>query len=351
MNRKTVRKSDSDGNKSMTYVGMDLHKNFLQIATMDDDGNILQNTRLNNDLQLIDAFFHDIGSDNIKVVMESSNVWYNIYNYLRYEKKLDVVLSNPLKTKAIASAKVKTDKVDAMILADLLRGGYIAECYVPDKKTMELRDLVKHREFLVRMRSKIKNRIHAILLLNGTRIDAKQPFSKIYIKRLKELNNYRINGYLSIIESLESEISKATTMVQNFAKQDRLASLLVSIPGIGFYSALLISSYISDINRFPDSNHLCAYAGLAPSTRSSGGITHHGRITKTGSKYLRWVLAECVHSHIRYQRNSNITRFYHRIAKRKGNAKATVAAASKLLKVIYWVLKEQREYQSITVKE
>ena len=97
--------------------------------------------------------------------------------------------------------------------------------------------------------------------------------------------------------------------------------------------------------RFPDSYHLCSYAGLVPSTHSSGGVTYHGNITKTGSKHLRWIMLECVHAHIRTDKSSNITQFYQRLAKKKGNSKAAVAAASKLLRVVYWVMKERREYQ------
>jgi transposase len=81
--------------------------------------------------------------------------------------------------------------------------------------------------------------------------------------------------------------------------------------------------------------HLCSYTGLIPSTHSSGGITHHVSITKTGSKYLRWIMLECLHAHAHNQKNSNVTRFYHRLSKKKGSSKAAVAAASKLLKIIY----------------
>jgi transposase len=126
-----------------------------------------------------------------------------------------------------------------------------------------------------------------------------------------------------------------------FTKEDEMASLLMTIPGIGYYSALLIVSEIGDINRFPDSYHLCSYAGLVPSTHSSGGITYHGSITKRGSamdnvKMCSW--------HLRTNKKSNITQFYTRLAKIKGNSKAAVAAASKLLKVVYWVMKEKRKY-------
>ena len=85
-----------------------------------------------------------------------------------------------------------------------------------------------------------------------------------------------------------------------------MAKLLMTIPGIGYYSALLIVSEVGDINRFPDSYHLCSYAGLIPSTYRSGGITHHGSVTKTGSKYLRWIMLECLHAHIHNDKNSNV---------------------------------------------
>jgi transposase len=86
-----------------------------------------------------------------------------------------------------------------------------------------------------------------------------------------------------------------------------MAKLLMTFPAIGYYSAILIISEIGNIDRFPDSYHLCSYAGLVPSTHSSGGITYHGKITKTGSKYLRWIMLECVHAHIRTDKNSTIT--------------------------------------------
>lgn len=91
----------------------------------------------------------------------------------------------------------------------------------------------------------------------------------------------------------------------------------MTIPGIGYYSAVLIESEIGDIKRFPDSQHLCSYAGLVPSTHSSGGVTYHGRITKRGSKHLRWILTECTHAHIRTAKDSNVAKFYNKIARKK----------------------------------
>jgi transposase len=336
-------KSKADGNVSKSmFVGMDVHKNYLQVAVLDEKGKILNNSRVDNNMIKVNEFFDSLHpGNNTKIVMESCGMWYNIYECLR-KRQLNVRLSNPVKTRAIASAKIKTDKLDAVKLADLLRGGYIAECYIPTKETMDLRELVRHRAALVRMRTKLKNKIHSIMFMNGISISyvGTHTFTKGYIEKLKELNDYRINGCLRIIESLNDE----KTLL--LAQEDEMARLLMTVPGIGYYSALLIVSEIGDIHRFPDSYHLCSYAGLIPSTRSSGGTTYHGSITKTGSKYLRWIMLECLHAHIRNEKNSNVTQFYHRLSKKKGTSKAAVAAASKLLKIVYWIMKEKRTYDN-----
>jgi transposase len=143
---------------------------------------------------------------------------------------------------------------------------------------MDLQELVRHRAALVRMRTKLKNKIHSIMLMNGTSVSyvGTHTFTKGYIEKLKEINDYRINGHLHIIESLNDEISTVSKKILLLAQEDEMARLLMTVPGIGYYSALLMVSEIGDINRFPDSYHLCSYAGLIPSTRSSGGITYHG---------------------------------------------------------------------------
>ena len=120
--------------------------------------------------------------------------------------------------------------------------------------------------------------------------------------------------------------------------------LINTIPGIGNYSALVIASCIDGIDRFFRSEKLSAYAGLVPSVRSSGETAHYGRITRRGDPLLRWVMTECVHTHVRYAKDSDVAKFYKRLAKKRGNSKAAVAAASKMLRVIYWMLRERREF-------
>src|SRR5215469_7667672 len=122
---------------------MDVRKNYLQVAVLDEKGKILNNSRVDNILIKVNEFFDSLHpSSNTKVVMESSGMWYNIYECLT-KRHLDVRLSNPAKTRDIALAKIKTDKLDAVKLADLLRGGYIAECYIPTRVTASVKCVSK----------------------------------------------------------------------------------------------------------------------------------------------------------------------------------------------------------------
>ena len=321
------------------FIGLDVHKDYLQAAVLDAEGNLVKQQRITNAREDILNFFQSY--DKSKVVIESSTTWYPIYQLL--SDRHDVTLSNPAKTKAIAQAKVKTDKVDALTLARLLRGGFIAESYIPPSNIMDLRQLVRYRAGLVRLRTIVKNKIHAQLLMRGIRIDD-YPFTKAYNAKLTALEDYKIDGYLKILKSLNHQITNASRKIRQIAEHDEASRLLMTIPGVGYYSALLIISEIGDVNRFPDSAHLCSYAGLTPSTHSSGGVTYHGHITKTGSRHLRWVLTECARTHIRLNPDSNITRFYLKLMKRKGDSKAIVATSTKLLKIAYWLLKENRPY-------
>jgi transposase len=325
------------------YVGLDLHKRYTQYAVMDHDGAILDDGRIENDDPGELERFSDSLEANAEIVIESSSTWYWVYRIL--SKRHHVILSNPVKTKAIASAKVKTDKIDSITLANLLRGGYIPESYIPPARIMEFREIVRYRANLVRQRAQLKNRIHAYLLMNNVKIDAR-PFTKDFVAALEKVDDYRVRGYLRIIESVDRELKEVSKLIAEKATDDENAKLLMTIPGISYYSALLISSEIGEIDRFSDSSSLVAYAGIAPSTHSSGGATHHGHITKQGSPHLRWILNQCVRIHIKTEPDGTVAAFYEKLARKKGDQKAIVAASAKLLKIVYWVLKERRSYHS-----
>jgi len=324
------------------FVGLDLHKNYSEYAVMNIAGKLLRQGRIENTLDKMREFSESIPAKS-SMVIESSSTWYWAHRLLSERHK--VTLSNPLKNKAIASAKIKTDKVDSITLANLLRGGWAAECYVPSRETMEFRELVRFRANLVRQRTRMKNRIHAYLLQNNISIDA-GPFTKGFVEKVRTLDDVRVRSYLRLIDGLNAEILEASRTIRQKAGGNEDAKLLMTIPGISYYSALLIISEIAEIERFEDSSSPVGYSGPAPSTHSSGGKTHHGPIMKTGSSYLRWIMGQCTRVHMRNEPDGTVANFYARIARKKGDQKAIVAASAKLLKVVYWVLKEKRPYYS-----
>lgn len=327
------------------YIGIDLHKYYMQVAVLDGDGNLTEEIRIKNDTGHVHlGRFLDRMDPRARIALESSSVWRGVFTFVR-KRGFDIVLSNPIQTKLIAHARIKTDKVDARILAKLLYTDFLPICTVKTEKQTEASELARHRKYLVRSRTDYKNKIQGILLMMGIRTQNAR-FTKKHMDELYGLKNYRITSYLKVIETLTGQIKEADKRIAETVDdvEDRNSIFLASIPGVGYYSALVIASEIGDISRFPDADHLKSYAGLVPSTYSSGGKTRHGGITKNGSSFLRSVLSECILSHRRVCKNSTITETYDRIAYKKGTPKATVAASAKLLKYCYWILKEQREY-------
>ena len=323
----------------MMYVGLDVHKRVCHGTVMDEEGRVLKRERFNNDPGSLKSFMKDIGE--AKVVMESGYCWQPIYDRLE-EAGYDVRLAHPLKVKAIAEAKIKTDEIDSETLAHLLRADLLPESYVPPKEIRDLRELVKRRAFLVGMRTRLKNRIHAELAKRD--ID---PGSPLFTKRgralLTSLGIDAVSQLLPVMEALEMQIGEVSAVLKRAAVEDGRARILTTIPGVGYYTALLLVAEIGDINRFPDAEKLCSYAGLVPSVRRSGGSTVHGHITKEGSRWMRWGLTEAVHSHLRY--DTELTRFHRRLSSRKPGQVATTATARKMLKAIYWMLKAGEPFQ------
>ena len=159
---------------------------------------------------------------------------------------------------------------------------------------------------------------------------------------LRGLGLEPVDRYLRLMESLRTEIRLLSLEMRQIAADDEDVRLLTSILEVSYYIALLVKTEIGDISRFPSGDQLASYAVLAPSTHSSGGVTHHGRITKEGSRWLRWAMVEAAHVHFRC--DSPVTRAYHRVAECRGKSKAKVAAARMMLLVFRSVLKNRRPY-------
>ncbi|MEM3697725.1 MAG: IS110 family transposase [Candidatus Bathyarchaeia archaeon] len=333
----------------MRYVGVDISKRKCMVAVVDGDGVLVDEFSFANDVEGIKRFVSRL-SEGDSVVMESTgNLWFNLFEAVE-ANGVRAVLANPLKMKAIASAKIKNDRVDAKVLAFLLRGGLVAECYVPPKEVRELRALVRHRVQLVRAVGMVKNRVHSLLDRHGFRHNFSDVFGRAgleWLRRLevKPLDRLLLESYIEQIECLERLIRRVDAEIEGKAAIDGDVRLLLSLTGVGVCSALLIKSEIGDIKRFPNYKKLVSWAGLAPSLYQSGNTMRYGRITKQGSKLLRWVMVECARVAVRY--DVRLGEFYRRVRRRRGEQKALVAVACKMLKIIWFMLTRREPYHSM----
>jgi len=316
----------------LMYIGLDVHKKICYGTLADERGQILRRERFNNNPKGLKTFMRDV--DEAEVAMEAGYCWQPLYDYLA-DNGFKVKLVHPLKVKAIAQAKIKTDKIDSETITHLLRTNLLPESYVPPKEIRELRDLVRRRSFLVGLRTRIRNRVHAELVKRGIELGV-PPFSIEGRGLLTGLGLDAVNQILPVMDTVDVQIRCISRQLKRMSGRDERARLLMTIPGVGYYIALLLVSEIGDVRRFSSSERLCSYAGLVPSVRRSGDSDRRGGLTKTGSKWMRWALTQAVHVHVRYE--SDLSRFYRRLAREKGSQKAVMATARKMLKAVYWML-------------
>lgn len=336
----------------MNHLGIDVGKRKCRAALKDDRGRILDEFFFGNSYQGILELIKripDHGTKKCNAVLESTgNMWMRIHDTLE-DNGIDTILANTYKTKIIAQAKIKSDKLDARILSDLLRTGLVYESYVPVKEFREKRSLVRHRIALSRTKIKLANKIHAILDKYEYRTELTDIFGRSGINWLKSLSvspidKIILNTTLSSIETIDNQIEIVSKEIARYAWQDcQDIKILLSITGIDIFSAMLISTEIVDITRFSTPWKLVSYAGLAPSTRESSGKIKTGRITKQGSPLLRWILVQCSLSAIRH--DHHMRTFYERIKQRKGHGKAIVATAKEMLVIIWYMLTRHQLYR------
>jgi transposase len=247
----------------MYYTGVDLHKKTSFLTTVDQKGKIVVRANLPNVEKDILNYFTALEEDT-QIVIESMCSWYWLYDLLSAHA-FEVVISNPLKTKAIASAKIKNDKVDSHMLAQLLRADLIATVHVSSLKTRKLKELLRHRQRLVRDATRMKNRIHMLLMKNNTSIPASDLFGVKGMKSLQEIDlpiyyRQQLKTYLTLYRQLTKQIEPLSKRVRRLARKDPMAQLLMTIPGIGFINAMFIVAEIEDISRFPSYRNLPAWS-------------------------------------------------------------------------------------------
>jgi transposase len=338
--------------QAMEMIGLDIHRKQCQPTVIDEDGNILEEKRVETTTEALRAFF--LKHPNAKVAIESTGVWEHVFNVARSCGN-QVVLANPLKTRLIAEARVKTDKVDSRILAMLMKADMLPECYVPDDETREARKDVRERLLMKKTSTALKNHVYSELLRRGIEYKDGVLGSKTGRRWAKQtLAEPRLEQTFTLLEAVEAAIAEYNKerLLPAFERNGK-AQLVSTMPGIGYYSALTIVAELGDINRFPDTDKVVSYCGLNPSVHQSADHERHGSITKTGPTSLRWVLVEASHSHLLHCKDKvdcTLCQFYKRISKRRGKNIAFVAMAAKMVRIIYWMLKLNQPYMSQGLK-
>jgi len=323
-------------------LGIDVHKRYAQVAVMDEAGEIVEEDRVEN-ANLDDLAQRYAGA---QAAIEATSNYYHIYDTL--SEHLDVTVAHPKELNQIADTDKKTDRVDAKELARMVRLNSVPESYVPTDEIREARALVRGRQTLVENRTKYANKIHGLLSDHGITEDVK-PLSVEGRESLRELSlsspwDGLLESYLEVIETLTEEIRNLDESIEECAGSLKETQLLMSIPGISYYTALTIYAELGEIDRFDDDKSVVSYVGLNPVIRESGNSRIEGSISKRGSGRVRWLLVQASHTAVHTCNDEYLSRFYDRLASRKNSQKAIVATARKMLVSIYHMLSRGEGY-------
>ena len=332
------------------FVGIDYHKHFSYGTIMLESGKIVKQCRFENSLENLTAFLNGHSDSTYHAVLEAGYNSLVMYDWLN-ELVDSVTLAHPRKVKVIAEARVKTDKIDSKLLAHLLRCDMIPPAYASSIYAREAKRILRHRLFLTKISTMLKNRIHSLLDGYPEIRDCRHTenmFSKAGLEWLKTVNLPDCTGKVLSNDVLMLENVAATIKAldkwfsKKFASDHRINDLK-TIPGIGKFFSLLIVAEIDDISRFAKPAKLHAYAGLIPTVHSSGGREYYGRLTPECNKYLRYAMIEAVIPAI--IKDFHLRQYYEKLKMRKGPNSAKVATARRLLTIVYRVLKEERQYR------
>jgi len=327
------------------YIGLDVHKKLSYYSMVDGEGTEVKRGRFPTTCEGLDEFASKL-PEGAKVAIEASTSGIFAYEYLD-EGGIEVHLAHPVYVKPFAKKHVKTDKVDARVLAQLLRMDYLPESYVPGKEIRDQRVMIRHHASLVRLRTSIKNRVHALLAIEGIQTS---EFSDLFGKKgmeflrgvkLREVRRKALDNYLEVLKALEERIEEMEDILKEKTKITDEAKWLMSIPD----NALLILSELGEIERFSNPKSMVSYSGLAPKVEQSGDYRRYGHINKHSNGFLRWAFIQSARAAVRSSKPNRFQRIYNKIKARRGEKVAIVATARHMAESVYWVLTRKEYYK------
>jgi transposase len=252
-------------------------------------------------------------------VLEATYGWYWAADALA-DLGARVHLAHPLGVKAFSYRRVKNDVRDAADLADLLRMGRLPEAWIAPPATRELRELVRHRAKLVHLRSGLRSQVHAVLAGQGVAVPVSDLFGVSGTKLLERAAlspaaRQRIDSLLRLIDAFDVEIDQAAKTTSSQLRSHPGYTAVQTLPGVGPILGAVFVVEIGAVTRFPDPTRLASWAGLTPKHHESDTTVRRGRITKQGSRLVRWAAVEAV-QHI--SPHTRIGAYRDRVADRRG---------------------------------
>jgi len=322
------------------YVGVDLHRRRSVAVCLDEGGERLWWRRFANSPLMMAEVITKAGPDP-EVVLEATWGWYWAADVIA-KAGGRVHLAHRLGVKGFDNRRVKNDLRDATLLADLLRMGSLPESWISTHSIRELRELVRYRHKLSQLRTGLKNQVHAVLGKEGViplLVELWGPAGGRFLDEthLGEAYEYRVGSLRDLIGIYDREIKVVDGRIHHQLRDDRGYRAIQMLSGVGRVHGAALVAEIGDVTRFRSPKHLCSWAGLTPRLRESDTTTHSGSITKQGSRLVRWTAVEAVS---RYHGGAPIRDHYRRIAERRGTNIGRVAAARKLLTLVFYGLRD-----------
>lgn len=337
---------------SRRYVALDIHKHYCVIAGVDREGRVVMHPVRVEHADLEEWLKKKLLSSDQVVIESTTNAWH-VYDLLAPLVER-VVVANPIKVKQIATARVKTDVRDTLILARLLAANLVPEVWVPPMHIRQMRQLLSQRRQLVETHVQIVNRMHSVAHRHHLKHERGKRFNEKNTgwqkdKTLSNLEQFQLRLEMENKDYLEKQIERMSAVVRKMCHQQPWAdemTYLMQLPGFGVMTAMTVLAAIGGIERFESPKHLASYSGLTPGLEQSGTKNRGKGITKEGRRELRWALVEAAQMAVKSDPLLKLK--FQALQKRMHRNQAIVAIARHLLEVVWYVLTRRQPYRGFT---
>ena len=330
----------------MTYVGIDLHTNNMVNVALNDNAEVVREAKLPTATRSLEDFFSTFDGP-VQAVVECTSSWYWLSDWCR-ANGVELTLAHAKMVKAISYAKVKTDKVDAKTLAELLRADLIPEAYQITHDRRELRELTRGRLRLIQWRGKLQSTLWNQTIKYNVQISGPQwrkleKLQQWLQPQLPPAANLQAQLMIEQISQVQTHIHRIEEEIERQVPFEETAERLMAVPGLGKVGAWTILAEIGDITRFPSAKQFTSYCRLVPGAKDSGGNHRHKSGNKDGNKYLRAAFGQAAVS--AYTHYKVVKKFYRKIKRRSGRPVARAVVAKELAKGVWHMLTKDEEYK------